>query len=133
MPCSQDLTQDAALLRLAFAALLVAALNEHTIERNRGLQQPLHAPRHVVLGEVDTACISPCVRFHRRQLHSGEILGPDQKPTQRAQLAGFGRVSTVLPGVAVATRCSRTRCTAMVPTSPERGLTASRIGCARRI
>jgi len=68
--------------------VLIPTLDQHAIERERCLSQPMHTLRDALLGEFDTARISPRVRFHGRQLGLQKIRCPDLDPTQRAQLAG---------------------------------------------
>ena len=59
----------------AASALLVAALDQHAIECKRALHQALQTPRDVLFGTLDTAWISPRVRFHGHQLGVEKIGG----------------------------------------------------------
>jgi len=68
--------------------VLIPTLDEHEIEHERGLQQPLHAPRHPLLGNLDPAAVSARARVHHGKLRSGEFRCPDLDLTKRAQLSG---------------------------------------------
>jgi hypothetical protein len=68
----------------------VDAFRDHPIEREHGLQQPLRAHDRALLGDLDPVRVAVRARVHEGKLRSGEILGAELDPTERAQLAGSG-------------------------------------------
>ena len=68
---------------------LVPALGEHAIERERRLSQPMHAPRHALLGSLNAAYVFLRKGFHHRQLRPREVGDAVLYSSKRADLSAL--------------------------------------------